>query len=557
MKRSPIRDLRAIGLAALILLFILAGLACHVSAGDGQCSACERAQLEASSPNVTEIEGLNDSISDIEYPVMRLPLEVMLKEQKADKKLSKTKVPEDMRAIPPGSYSLLNQLDYVPEERNQGRCGDCWVWASTGVLELDLAYRKEIFDRLSIQYLHSNYQDGLGPDWACCGGFPTWFASFYTQTGKAIPWSNANAGFYDVYRKCEDGSTSMPASSIATSPSYSLVSVTPLLINTHFDDDEKYVTNEEAIANIKAVLRSNRGVYFSFRLDDWRPFFRFWGTQPQDTVWTLSPGPSYLEGAYYGGHGVLCVGYDDTDPNNRYWIMLNSWGAPSNRPDALFRVNMDMDYSYVYEEGLKAFGWHTFEVLYSCNAPQTPSQPAGPRTGILGVPRSYRTTALDPDGEKLKYTFDWGDGTTTKTDFLDSGVEAKAGHAWSAAGTYEVRAMATDSQGGSSDYSPSKRVEILASRPPYSPIRPYGPTKGLAGRYYRYSTSARDPDGDLLRYAFDWGDGSTTTTSLMPSGTRASASHAWVDRGTYQIRVKAVDSKGESSGWTGALVVIV
>ena len=45
--------------------------------------------------------------------------------------------------------------------------------------------------------------------------------------------------------------------------------------------------------------------------------------------------------SYLGGwrgrrtYAVLCVGYNDDDPNNSYWIMLNSWGTdrrPSQRP---------------------------------------------------------------------------------------------------------------------------------------------------------------------------------------------------------------------------------
>ncbi len=556
MKRMAIEDLKPIGLAALILFFILAGLACHGSAGGGHCSVCEREGSDALSSNVTGVEGLNNSTSlDMKRPVMRLPLDVILNEQNADKKLSRALVSEGMKTIPPGSYSLLDHLTYVPSERDQVRCGDCWVWASTGALELDLAYRKEIFDRLSIQYFQSNYRDGLGSNWACCGGFPTWFASFYTQNEKAIPWSNANAGFYDGYRGCGDGSSSVPADSIETNPSYPLTSVVPLLIPTHNDQDEEYVSDEEAIANIKGELLSNKGVIFVFFLDDFDPFYDFWKWEPEDAVWTPALGESYSEGNNPGGHAVLCVGYDDTDPDNRYWIMLNSWGAPFNRQNGLFRVNMDMDYSYVYKENLKAFGFLTFDVIYS-DIPSVPSQPSGPTIGSVGVSCSYRTSSSGQDGERLKYTFDWDDGTTSETDFLDSGTEAEASHVWDAAGTYEVRTMATDGQGSFSGWSQALEVTISDNRPPYNPTRPYGPRRGEAGRSYSYSTFSRDIDGDLLQYTFDWGDGTTITAPFVPSGRRVSASHVWADEGTYQVRVMAIDSKGASSGWAGVSVRI-
>lgn len=555
MNGSEIKDLRPTGLAALILIFILAGLACHGCAEDGNCSACERGQSDVLSANVTETEGLNYSTSDIEHPIMRLPLEVILNEQKADKKLSKALVSLGMKAIPPGSYSLLDHLTYMPSERDQGRCGDCWVWASTGALELDLAYSREINDRLSIQYFQSNYQDGIGSNWACCGGFPTWFASFYTQNEKAVPWSNTNAGFYDGSRRCEDGSSSVPADSIETSPNYPLASIVPLLIPTHQDQDEEFVSDEEAIANIKGALRSNKGVIFVYFLDDFDPFFNFWKWESEDAVWTPSPGKSYSEGENPGGHAVLCVGYDDTDPANRYWIMLNSWGAPFNRPNGLFRMNMDMDYSYVYKEGLKAFGFLTFDVLYS-DMPQVPSQLSGPTIGSVGFPYSYKTSSQAQDGEKLKYTFDWDDETTSETDFLDPGSEAEASHTWDAAGTYQINAMATNSQGSSSGWSQALDVIIYDNNPPYNPSRPYGSRRGVAGRSYSYSASSKDPDGDQLQYEFDWGDGTATTTPFVSSGRRASASHAWANAGIYQVSVMAVDSKGASSGWTATLVDI-
>ena len=119
----------------------------------------------------------------------------------------------------------------------------------------------------------------------------------------------------------------------------------------------------------------------------------------------------YLSG---GGHAVLCVGYDDTDPNNRYWIMLNSWGTTTGRPAGLFRVNMDMNYDCAYADIGYAFYWMTLDMSYpdsENNAPQTPSLPQGPVQGSVGNSLSYTTSTVDPDGDPVKFTFNWADGS--------------------------------------------------------------------------------------------------------------------------------------------------
>ncbi len=85
------------------------------------------------------------------------------------------------------SHSLLDHLQYTPTERDQGKCGNCWAWAGTGVMEIALDVQNGIKDRLSIQYLNSNYSGGSGSNWACCGGTLAYLAHFYAGTKQAIP----------------------------------------------------------------------------------------------------------------------------------------------------------------------------------------------------------------------------------------------------------------------------------------------------------------------------------------------------------------------------------
>jgi hypothetical protein len=90
---------------------------------------------------------------------------------------------------------------------------------------------------------------------------------------------------------------------------------------------------------------------------------------------------------------------------------------------------------------------------------------------------------------------------------------------------------------------------------PNTPPTPSGPTSGYTGVSYTYSTSTTDPEGDSVRYQFDWGDGSTTTTDWHPSGTQVSASHSWSSPGTYYVRVRAQDSLNAWGGWSYPCIV--
>jgi hypothetical protein len=252
------------------------------------------------------------------------------------------------------SFSLLDYLSYDPSERNQGSCGNCWEWTSTGIMEIALAYKNGIKDRLSVQYLNSNMKDK-----ACCGNWIDAAAQFYEQSKMAIPWANSNARWRDGEGSC--GSSSVSARSISTSSNFPIRSIQVQKVPT------QGMGKEEAIDNIKAVLHNGKAVYFSFFLPnsgEWDKFNDFWNNQPERKVWhpDMACGSAYdFEGG--GSHAVLCVGYDETDPNNRYWIILNSWGAPAGRPNGLFAVDMDMNYDCQYGSR-HAFYFQTLEVDY-------------------------------------------------------------------------------------------------------------------------------------------------------------------------------------------------
>lgn len=301
-------------------------------------------------------------ISDT-YPIMRPDRETRLRWYneylQAQRAPIDPRIAQRLEAMPPEAttFSLLNYLNYTPAQRDQSSCGNCWTWAGTALLEVALDVQKSIFDRLSLQYMASCYT----ASYVCCGGMLNSFATWYLSKGKAIPWSNTNAAWADGSKSCSN-STSVACNSISTTPSYQITSLTPQTITT------TGIAKETAIANIKNVLNQNKAIDFGFWLPndaDWNTFFNFWNTGAQDTS---KISMDYAQGHTWinnqgGGHAVVIVGYVDNGGTDRYWRVLNSWGAPSNRPQGLFNLDMNMDYEYYYIDGGQGYYGTSFQTM--------------------------------------------------------------------------------------------------------------------------------------------------------------------------------------------------
>jgi hypothetical protein len=65
----------------------------------------------------------------------------------------------------------------------------------------------------------------------------------------------------------------------------------------------------------------------------------------------------------------------------------------------------------------------------------------------------YSITTTDPDQDKVQYFIQWGDNTTTWTDFFDSGEEIVINHTWNVKGTYNIKVRAHDDHGKNSDWA--------------------------------------------------------------------------------------------------------
>jgi len=236
------------------------------------------------------------------------------------------------------------------------------------------------------------------------------------------------------------------------------------------------------------------------------------------------------------------------DENNHIWY--------SPRAGNIIKVdfsNMDLNFGYYLDSltmNLKSTNYYVPTV-----PPETPSVPSGEAIVDVGTAVTYATSTTDQDGDKIRYIFDFSDGTTVTSDFYESGVEASVSKIWEEKGNFEVKVKARDKWGGESDYSDVFSVEVL-NDPPAKPETPSGETNGqIKKKSYTYTTSSTDPNGHKIRFEFDWGDGSKAYSSYVNSGESGSATNTWYSQGSYEIKVRAEDEYGEQSEWSDPLLV--
>jgi CubicO group peptidase (beta-lactamase class C family) len=77
-----------------------------------------------------------------------------------------------------------------------------------------------------------------------------------------------------------------------------------------------------------------------------------------------------------------------------------------------------------------------------------------------------------------------------------------------------------------------------------------GDNSGLPNQDYEFIISSNDPEGELISYYIDWGDGEITDwTQYYKSGKQVLFIHSWNSNGRFEIKVKAKDEQGAESPW--------
>jgi PKD repeat protein len=295
---------------------------------------------------------------------------------------------------------------------------------------------------------------------------------------------------------CSKG-TLVPASTISVIPNYTILSINPRAITTTTDQ-------ATAIANIRQELDNNQGVYLEFffpNLTAWNNFTSFWDNQNESVVWA---GVDQYSGAVYDpsssmGHAVLVVGYNYSaaDLPDSYWVLLNSWGTTTKRPNGLFRMKMDMNYSSAFADGSFTTEWWTYDIAFFNNTGPSAGFAANITTGTapLAVQFTDASNCLNP----TSWNWTFGDGTFSTTQ--------NPVHVYTIPGTYAV-SLAISNASGTNTTTKASYISVL--QPPVPATLPFSANVTSGGYNLTVQFTDLSP-GTPLFWNWSFGDGSFST----------------------------------------------
>lgn len=145
--------------------------------------------------------------------------------------------------------------------------------------------------------------------------------------------------------------------------------------------------------------------------------------------------------------------------------------------------------------------------------------------------------SADPDGTIASYNWDFGDGTT------GSGVAPQ--HTYTSAGDYTVKLVVADNRGGTATVSKTVTASVRVNAKPVAVIA--SSANGLKVSFD--GTGSTDSDGTVASYAWDFGDGTTSTN--------ASPVHTYGADGAYVVTLIVTDNEGATSAAASKSITVV
>ena len=111
------------------------------------------------------------------------------------------------------------------------------------------------------------------------------------------------------------------------------------------------------------------------------------------------------------------------------------------------------------------------KITSTANCPPTIPGIRGPTTGTTDEELTFYFVSTDPDGDQVYYMVKWGDGTNSGwLGPFDSGDEQSITHVYTSPGTYKITAIAKDTKGATSGWTPSGYEHVVTITPGEEPV---------------------------------------------------------------------------------------
>jgi len=164
---------------------------------------------------------------------------------------------------------------------------------------------------------------------------------------------------------------------------------------------------------------------------------------------------------------------------------------------------------------------------------------ASPRVGQAPLLVRFNGTHSEDDGRTLEYAWDFGDGVA-----VPSSGTPFAEHEYTYSGTFDAQLTVIDEDGNTATDSVTIDVE---NKPPYVSFRMSSDSPVVGERIVFDASGAFDPDGEIVDFTWEFGDGDTMR------GTRVS--HVYEAAGVYTMRLTVEDNGGTTVSRTHVMTV--
>lgn len=223
----------------------------------------------------------------------------------------------------------------------------------------------------------------------------------------------------------------------------------------------------------------------------------------------------FCQGDYNNGYledddnYTALIGIELTTPYTAGRVGTTDQGVPKIRPMTVQPIAYEMK-------------TRTSVLLSDINHAPTVSIKTSRIQGGSPLTVQFTGVASDPDGTVTSYAWNFGDG--------ESGSGDEISHTFSGSGLYNVTLTVTDNKGKVS--SASTLVDVT-NAPPQVTITTTK-LQGGAPHTVTFTATASDSDGEILSYAWHFGDGKTATGE--------SVTHTFNAPGTYQVTLNVTDN---------------